>query len=178
MKKNLRTFILCLLVGVFLFSPMPAKASLIIEGDPFEIGSWAQRFYESGVGLFDRLEAYMISGDDDFEGPGFKNFDKAGWTASMPNSDHITATGTAYDILYFDLCFADDKSDPLVFDFVAWKGTTLLEVARASWNGSGWSIGSSPIDYRKPVPEPGTMLLLGFGLAGLVGFGRKKLFKK
>jgi len=65
--------------------------------------------------------------------------------------------------------FAGPSSNPLTFDFVAFHDDTIVDNARADWNGSGWSFGAGiwqpTVAELMPaaVPAPGAILLAGIG---------------
>jgi hypothetical protein len=164
-------------LGVILLAlmsmPLTSSADLISVADPFETASWGQRFNESGVGSFNKIE--IVKNDDPiFESPAIRNFSVSGWHLLLDEDYYALASGpsttTSVD---FDIIFIGEKT-PVSFYFVAWYDSNLLEAALAKYNG-GWTFSAvslAEVNSHR-VPEPTTMFLFGSGLVGFVVLRKK-----
>jgi hypothetical protein len=90
-----------------------------------------------------------------------------GPSSTVPSG--ILTAGDSYD---FEARIIDANSTELT----AFQNQTSTHNPEDA-NSRSWAFGFTPL-YVAPVPEPTTLLLLGSGLIGLAGYGRKKFFKK
>lgn len=169
---------------MMMFCVTPVMATPVVVGEPQIIGSWAQQFNETGVGNFDKLEAFMfIDPPFVFEAPGFFGFSSGGWSGDLVNPSYIKATGPDTTNMNFNIAFLQNSDAPALFDFLVWNGNSLLEWDYAFWNGSVWNIGPRNGVYvdgnfnrtpsATPTPIPAAVWLFGTGIIGLVGIRKR-----
>jgi len=173
-----------LAAAVLTIAPTSSQAAIFQSG-PAEGGSWSVNLIQGTtelwlgnlVGPYDYVRADWVSGAT-FEAPFFRNMSN-GWSAqAFGQTDTFgSATGPSSGFS-FDVFF-NDPIQNTTFRYFVYDGNTLKQAQEITVGSVGFisasdlSADTAPGRFD-PVPEPGSILLVGLGLMGAVRTMRKR----
>ena len=194
----MRKILLILMSLVLMMLPGMALSIPLVANGGFETGDftgWTQTPASSG-------SLFSVTSDPDFRHSGSWG---AAFGAVGNFDDSISQTLSTNAGQHYTLTFwLGHSSTDVQNDFhVSWDGSPVLDLVNVSsfifteytydvkasspstdlrFSGrevpAWFALDDVSVTAAAAVPEPATMLLLGSGLIGLAGYGRKKFFKK
>ena len=152
-----------------------AGATRYTEGDPTDIGSWSQQWYENQLGITS-IQA-KIDGAN-FTSPAGSEFSISGWTLQWQTSNEYVAAGPATTAwLWWNENYQPATTVPFTVHYQAYIGNTLAVNQDCKWS-PGWSYPNPTWEQEtpleNPIPEPLTLLAFGSAVAGIGAYIRKR----
>jgi hypothetical protein len=146
-----------------------------------QVGSIEQSYYGSGNGYYTGAVSgdktvYNFFGDSptniDWASTGAFDYTGAYWTAAWDDTQTLSFNGFLNDnLLYSSINYQINENVPVWIE-LNWAGITRLQIINSD---NQWVMDNFTFNElgTNPVPEPSTVLLLGIGLIGMAGIGRK-----